>query len=556
MASLVTSLEARRRWPAPVAAFQAVLLAGLVCAVYAPYLTNAFVFDDLVLFNGQTIYEFAAEFWRTQVRWLSYATLAHTHMLSDGSIVALRLGNLLLHAASSIAVFVLLRDLLGAASDRGIKAVSESSQGSRLALLGAALFAVHPVAVYGVGYLVQRSIIMATLFMLLMLISYLRWLNNGRSALWIASAIWFLLSVFSKEHSVVAPAAALLLTLVLRRPSLGLARRLAPPYIAYAVIVIMVTLVAKGVLGTTYEVYAVDMLAQSHGVDAGRSMRDVYTLSVITQAWLFFKYLFLWMVPNPAWMSMDMREPVAASLLTWPYWAAAIAFICYPVLAIRMALKGGRAGVAGWALAFPWLMFIPELSTVRVQEPFVLYRAYLWFPVFSVIVPLAIERLSLRAATLSVTVIVCAFVPLSWNRLASLSEPLVAWEDAAKLLVRGNEPGAGRIYYNRALALAEKNRLDEALADMDKTVALHPGLAPVRLARAKILFNMKRYAEALDAMNVAIGLDSKRSDFYVTRAVVLKRLGRDYDAVQDMRRSCKLGQFMACALLDKEGAGR
>ena len=546
----------RRHWPAPASAFQALLLVGLACAVYAPYLKNTYVFDDLNLFNGLTIYDFATELWRTQVRWLSYATLAHSYVLSDGSIVVLRLGNLLLHAANAVAVFVLLRELLGATSDRGIKAVGESPQASRLALLGAALFAAHPVAAYGVGYLVQRSILMSTLFMLLMLIAYLRWLNSGRNALWIASAIWFLLSVFSKEHSVVAPAATLLLTLVLRRPSLELARRLAPPYIAYAVIAVLVTLVAKGVLGTAYEVYAIDMLAESHGFEAGRAAHDAYLLSVITQAWLFFKYLFLWMLPNPAWMSMDVREPIAGSLLSWPYWAAAIAFICYPLLAVRMALKGGRAGVAGWALAFPWLMFIPELSTVRVQEPFVLYRAYLWFPVFSVILPLAIEHISPRAATLSATVIVCVFVPLSWNRLASLAEPLIAWNDAAKLLVRGNEPGAGRIYYNRALALAEKNRLDEARADIDKAVALHPRFAPVRLARAKILFNMKRYAEALDAMNVAIGLDSKRSDFYATRAVVLKRLGRDYDAVQDMRRSCKLGQLMACALLDKEGAGR
>ena len=541
----------RRYWPIPATGLNVLVLIGLVCAVYAPYLTNAYVFDDLVLFNGLSIYDYATEFWRTQVRWLSYATLAHNYVLSDGSVVALRLGNLLLHAANAVAAFVLLRDLLGAANDRGIKAVSDPSQAGRLALLGAALFATHPVAVYGVGYLVQRSILMATLFMLLMLIAYLRWLNNGRNALWMASAIWFLLSVFSKEHSVVAPAAALLLTLVLRRPSLELARRLAPPFIVYGVIAIMVTLVAKGVLGSNFEPYSVEMLAEAREFDAGRAAHDAYPLSVITQAWLFFKYLFLWLVPNPEWMSMDMREPVAASLLSWPYWAAVIAFICYPIFAVRMALKGGRAGVAGWALAFPWLMFIPELSTVRVQEPFVLYRAYLWFPVFSVIVPLAIERIHPRAAALSVAVIVCVLVPLSWNRLASLSEPLVAWDDAAKLLARGDEPGAGRIYYSRALVLAEKGRWEEALRDMDRAVMLHPRLAPIRFAHAKLLFNMKRYREALDALNIAIDLDPGRDAYYFARAITLTRLGREDDALRDLRKSCELGNFAACSVLER-----
>jgi hypothetical protein len=543
----------RRRWPLPLAGIHALLLVGLACAVYAPYLTNAYVFDDLNLFNGLTIYDFAIELWRTRTRWLSYATLAHSYVLSDGSIVVLRLGNLLLHAANAVAAFVLLRDLLGAANDRGIRAVDDPLQAGQLAFLAAAIFAVHPVAVYGVGYLVQRSILMATLFMLLMLIAWLRWLNGGRNALWIASAICYLLSVFSKEHSVAAPAAVLLLTLVLRRPSLGLARRLAPPFAAYAVIAVAVTLVAKGVLGTNFEPYAVEMLGDAQGLDPARAARDAYPLSVMTQAWLFFKYLFLWLVPNPAWMSMDMREPLATSMSSWPYWGAVIAFICYPIFAIRIALKGGRSGIAGWALAFPWLMFIPELSTVRVQEPFVLYRAYLWFPVFSVIVPLAIARVSLRAATLSVAVIVCVWVPLSWNRLASLSEPLVAWNDAAKLLARGDEPGAGRIYYNRALALSAKGRREEALQDMDKVVALHPRFAPVRFARAKLLFNLKRYREALDDMNLALDLDPASNVYYFARAVTLKRLGRKVDALSDLRKSCELGNIAACSGLEQQG---
>jgi len=544
----------RRHVPIPASGFCALLLGGLVCAIYAPYLASAYVFDDLNLFNGLTIYDYAAELWRTQVRWLSYATLAHIHMLTDGSIVAQRLGNLLLHAANSIAVFVLLRDFLGAANERGIKAAAESSRARHLALLAAALFAAHPVAVYGTGYLVQRSIQMSTLFMLLMLIAYLRWLTDGRNALWIASAIWYLLSVFSKEHSVVAPAVAMLLTLILRRPSLDLARRLAPPYVAYAGIAVFVTLVSKGVLGTAYEVYAIDMLAQAQGVAAGQAGHSAYPLSALTQTWFFFKYLFLWLVPNPAWMSMDMREPIAGSLRSWPYWVAAVAFVSYPLVAIRLALRGGPSGVAGWALAFPWLMFIVELSTVRVQEPFVLYRAYLWFPVFSVIVPLALARFSLRAATVTVAVIICAFVPLSWNRLASLSEPLIAWNDAAKLLTRADEPGAGRIYFNRAQALEAKGHPEEALRDMDRVIILHPRLSPIHFARAKLLFNLKRYREALNELNVALDLDPGRSDYYFARAIVLKQQGREDDALQDIRKACELGSVVACISRKRQGA--
>jgi tetratricopeptide (TPR) repeat protein len=537
----------RRCQPATDTGLYTLVLTALVCAVYAPYLTNAYVFDDLNLFNGITIYDYAAELWRNQPRWLSYATLAHVQMLSGGSIAIQRLCNLLLHAANAMAVFVLLRDLLVARDERNNQAVNDPASASRLAFLASALFAAHPVAVYGVGYLVQRSGELSAFFMLLMLIAYLRWLIAGRSALWMLSAFFYLLSVLSKEHSVAAPAVALLLTLVLRRPTLDLARRLVLPFAVYAAIAVAITLIVKGVLGAAYEKYAVDMLVQAQGVDAGQAAHDAYFLSLITQAWLFFKYLFLWLVPDPAWMSIDMREPLASSLFSWPYWVAAIAFGCYPVATAYMAMKGGRVGVAGWALAFPWLMFVTELSTARVQEPFVLYRAYLWLPVFGVVVPLVLDRVRPWAANVAVAVVVCALVPLSWNRLASLTDPLTAWNDAAKLLVRGDEPGAGRIYYNRAQALARKGHQEEALRDMDRAVALHPRLAQIRAARANILFRLKRYDEALQEIDVAIGVDAGRSDYYLSRAAILNRLGRVDEALADARKSCEMGNVLACA---------
>jgi len=444
-----------------------------------------------------------------------------------------------------------LRNVLTTADDRGNRAVEDPARASWLAFLAAALFAVHPVAVYGVGYLVQRAGEMATFFMLGMLIAYLRWLTGGRAAFLVLSAACYLFSVFSKEHSVAAPAVALLLTLVLRRPTLDLARRLVPPFAVYAVIAVAITLIAKGVLGTAYEKYAVDMLAQAQGIDAGRAAHDAYFLSVITQTWLFFKYLLLWIFPNPAWMSIDMREPLAASLLSWPYWAAALAFLSYAATSVYMAMQGGRIGVAGWALSFPCLMFVTEFAAARVQEPFVLYRAYLWLPVFGIALVLALDRMRPSAAGLSVAAIVCALVPLSWNRLASMADPLSAWNDAAKLLVRGDEPGAGRIYYNRAQSLAETGRHEEALQDMDRVVALHPRFAPVHAARARILFELKRNGEALQEINVALELEAGSSNYYLARAAIWRRLGRDDEALADTRKSCAMSNKLACMSLKR-----
>jgi hypothetical protein len=531
--------------------FCALAIALFAGVVYVPYLGNPLIFDDFNVVNGTDFFDYALSF-RPAPRWLAYATLAHTHVLTTGSISAMRWGNLLLHATTVVALFVLLREICLAVLDKSLSSKDRESNALVVASLAAALFAVHPVAVYGVGYLVQRTTVMATLFMLLMLIAYLRWLVAARTALWVWSAVWYLLSVYSKEHSVMAPAVALLLTLLIHRPSPPLVRRLIPPFAVYAAIAVLTILMVKGVLGVAYEPLALDMMKDMQFDE--QQWRGVYALSVVTQMYLFFKYMLLWIFTNVAWMSVDMREPFAASLLAWPYGAAALGFVFYPGAMICMVLRGGRLGIAGWVLMFPWLMFATELSAVRVQEPFVLYRSYLWFPVFGALVGLVLTRLNSRLTAVLTLAMMCVLVPLSWNRLHTMSDTLLLWEDAAKLLAHGGEPGAGRIYYNRAVALSTKGRNEEALADMHHVVKLHPKLAPIYYTRAQILFNMKRYDEAMSDLNASIVLDPKQSSAYLARAITLKRMGRNDEALPDLRKSCEMKNFMGCFALQQSGA--
>jgi Flp pilus assembly protein TadD len=88
---------------------------------------------------------------------------------------------------------------------------------------------------------------------------------------------------------------------------------------------------------------------------------------------------------------------------------------------------------------------------------------------------------------------------------------------------------------------------------MDRVVTLHPRLAPTHFARAQMLFDLKRYHEALDELNVALDLEPGRNEYYFSRAVILGRLGRENDALPDIRKSCELGNVVACVVLKKLG---
>lgn len=55
----------------------------------------------------------------------------------------------------------------------------------------------------------------------------------------------------------------------------------------------------------------------------------LYPLSVLNQLGLFFKYLGLWLLPNPAWLSVDMREAFPLGFGDPMLWLGPLVFVGY-----------------------------------------------------------------------------------------------------------------------------------------------------------------------------------------------------------------------------------
>jgi len=121
------------------------------------------------------------------------------------------------------------------------------------AAIGATAFALHPVAVYGAAYLVQRSIVLATLFSLLSLIFLLRGLQSDRyrDTLW--AALLYSLAVLSKEHAVLLPAVALPLAALAGASRRNSLRHTGLYLAACAPAAIFIALLSTGVIGRPYE---------------------------------------------------------------------------------------------------------------------------------------------------------------------------------------------------------------------------------------------------------------------------------------------------------------
>lgn len=533
--------------------FLCVTLALAIGLIYGQFLNNPIVFDDGNFFVEQSHIQYLDKIFSLELRWLPYGSFEWTRQLLGMEIKWHRMGNMLIHIANSIVLFLFLRKLFEVVVGEQVPGASDSTAQAislpLLAFFGALIFAVHPAAVYGVGYLIQRTILLATLFTLAMCWLFLEGLVRRNSWLLIASAGAYLVAVLSKEHAIMAPALTLVIMFLLHKPSRELIWRVWPTFVLYILIggFVIYQVKSVNVLGQAYEPNGVDMLSRMTAAHNTFDPRLAYPLSMLTQSFLFFKYLLVWLVPSSAWMSVDMYEEFAAKLWAWPQTFGAICFLIYPIIAIWMLFQRGAKGLFGLAMLWPWLLFVTELSTIRIQDSFVIYRSYLWTPGIFAAMPLLFQTLSAKRAVIALVAISLVMVPLTCVRLITFSHPFLLWDDAARLIKnKDHRPGVERIYHNRGHALFLAKYYDRAEEDLNKALTINPRSGQSYAVRGTIYLQTQRYHQALADFTKSIEV-LPTYQAYLGRARVHEVLNNREAAAKDYEVSCLKGSAKGCA---------
>lgn len=478
------------------------MLAAAVVMLYGQFLDSPLIFDDIHFFmlNEQGVAPIALyTFELLQLRSLPYTTLGWTQTYIGTDMLPHRVGNLLLHLAAVWALFSFLTTLISAVIPP-LPAGSHKGLSPRIAAFFAALlFALHPVATYATGYLVQRTIVMATLFCLLAIWVYTRGsVRNQQAWMW-ACVPFYYLAVQSKEHAIMLPVVVVFLTVLLHDDWTVRIRQRWGVFLALAIIAFFVLLARKGLIGSVYEPVAAQMMSAKENEWA-------YSLSVLTQCGLFFKYALFWLFPNPSWMSMDIRSPIALTIFS-PFLVGVVAYLVWGVFAIWLLLKRGMMGLAGFALIYPWVLFATEFSSVRVQEIFVLYRSYLWAVGAFCLLPVVFQKVEAKSAAVMLFIIAAAMFTISMERLVVLSHPMFVWDDAEKLVKdRDDLPGAYRIYYNRGTERAGLGLLEPAIVDYQRAIALNPYFADSYGNLGAALAQQENWDQAQIALDTAIAI--------------------------------------------------
>jgi tetratricopeptide (TPR) repeat protein len=469
------------------------LLAALACALYLPYLHNPLVFDDRLLFTGLRFADHATAPLGAGLRFPAYFSINSVHVIF-GSIGAHRIVGLLLHVGVAWALYGFIRAL---------------AIGRFAAFAAAAVFALHPASVYGAGYLAQRAIVMATLFSLLALLMFVRGLRSGSYSDIVPAALLYLLAVLSKEHAVLLPAVALALV-----PQVATRMRFALGYSSLflaaclpAAIMVVVFVVAHSVIGRVYEPQFGTVAAQVVDAPWTAAISSPWLGSAVTQAALFFRYLFVWFLPSTSEMSLDLRVDFAS------YWQPAVAlpavfcFLASGALAAYLVLRRGRWGVAAFGFLYAWILFLIEFSTVRFQEPFVLYRSYLWAPGFAVMLAAAIpERLPGRWPVAALALVLAVLGSEARDRLTTFSSGLALWEDAVAKLPAEAIPGGHRPLYELGREYLYAGRAGEALTVTERCTRQYPRTFDCVFAQAAIQLELEQYEQALPSIGRALAM--------------------------------------------------
>ncbi len=487
--------------------FAATLLVATL-GVYLPGLHNGLVFDDLRLSDG-TIFGGYGSLLHFKQRMLSYGSFVWVQELFGDGWWKQRLANLALHLGVLAALYALLAALLRTTRFPQDFEEQPHFARSRAAALqvGVALFALNPVAVYAVAYLAQRSIVMATMFAVLACWTFVRGLQTGKAPWFIAALLSYAAAVLSKEHALMTAALALPLYIHVRRPGgKQIAMMAGSTLLVLLVAAAVFWRLYGGLIGQVFDTQSRELVQQLEALRPGTA-RQIYPLSILNEAALFFAYGFLWAFPNVMWMSIDLRPAFPLGFSSFTHLLGALAYLALLAGSIWLVLRRSDLwGLAALLLLFPLLWYTTEFATVWVQDPFVLYRSYLWAVALPGLAAIVLTGFKPRTIYILGTALGLAFGVLALERVVSLKDAGTAWGDAAEKIDRNapaNAVGRSRAFLNLGSHRLEKGLYAQAERDFALADALGDTGGKARFSAGMLLQQQNNHAQALQAFDAA-----------------------------------------------------
>jgi tetratricopeptide (TPR) repeat protein len=562
--------------------FLAASAAVATVLVYLPSLQNDFILwdDDLYVYENPFIRSFGSDFFRWAfsdfragnwhpLTWMSHAL---DYAIWGLNPLGHHLTNIILHALNTLVVVLLVVKLLEAAvhasrpsgksgtlpndlmkrPDFPISFLNDRTTLTAAGMTGL-LFGLHPLHVESVAWVSERKDLLCALFFMLSITTYIRYAGRG-VPLWtpgmtepgrqflnkyyLAAFGLFVLSLLSKPMAITLPVVLLILDWypLGRIQSFKTVRAAVvekAPFIVLSLVSSVLTVIAQR---------------------AGESIRSIEFAPFSTRILVAAKSLaaYIWKMILPLNLSPFYPYPGETSLLSIQY-LSSIALVSGVTIACVVVSKRQKLWLAVWG--YYVITLIPVLGIIQVGlqsmadrytylpslGPFLLtglLAAWAWARIT--------EKWGRHATYLAVTAFVAVIISLSYLTFRQTG----IWRDSIVFWSYVIEKGAERsplAYYNRAIAFEKTGRIDEAIADYDKAIALYPSYHEAYNNRAIVFKKIGLFDKAIADFDKAIALKPDQYMVYNNRALVFERVGLYDRAITDFDRVIALNPSFAAA---------
>ncbi len=503
-------LQAWHYWAALGAAFLA------VCIVYWPAVDGPFVFDDLYLpFTAPEMASAPLSHWVGSIRPLLMFSFWINHSISGMQSFSYHFLNLLLHLATGVFAFLVVRKFLDRAGESGWKR-------DGLAAFAAGLFLLHPLQTESVAYVASRS---ETLSVMFFYAAFALFLYRRSEAIgWLESlgvVALFAAAASTKEHAAVLPA-LLLMTDFFWSGWRGIRRN----WRLYA----LLAAAAAAALRMVWHVLRGNNTA-GFGVEGFTWLQYFY--SQCRAIWLYIRLFVL-----PYGQNVDHDFAVSRTLLDH----GAILGLAALLLAVAAAIYYRRRfPLASYGFLAFLLLLAPTSSFVPILDLVAERRVYLPFIGLLLVVVEFARRWKAPPTRVAATLagVLAVMAVLTYNRSAVWGDPETLWKDTVS-----KSPLKARPHLQLGFVYFTQQRCGAALPEFEAAARYGKATYPLLVDWGMTYECLGRHDEAVDRLRQAT-LQRWDAETWSMVAWADLRAGRNDEAAQALDTAQRLNPNFA-----------
>ena len=495
-------------------------LAVSVFLAYSNSLNSPWALDDTTEI-GRTSIENNLNL-RLGHRKIAYLTFLFNKWINPYSVLNYRVINIIIHIINSVLVYWIslvtlrlpeMRERFGRYS-------------YPVALITATVFALHPININAVAYIVQRMTSLSALFVFLSLLSYLygRTSSSKRMAasLYCAAAVFILLGIFSKENAVMALPLFIMYDFFFISGFRGkgfLSKVLIGAFVGLTVFA--VSSIYVNFFKTAGDLFRILLNMNQQIPPALWTALDVYWTPlqhIMTEFRIIGRYLFLLLLPLPNFLVFDRWGLPLSTGITEPL-TTLISFLIIAGLLIFSVLKAKKIPFLSFGIL--WYLIAISLESFAVgSDLYFEHRNYL--PVAGLFLGITAQaavlskEAALKMKTLWTVVLVLSVLlgGLTFKRNFVWKDSITLWSDTVEkepgnlraIVALGNaylnsaDLASAGIYYEKALKLSYLNK---------RAVYFHDSAYSLGMVNLS-MGNLGQAKKVIDLM------DSRLEEYYTT----------------------------------------